>query len=61
MCLLMRGIYCDRKSNVISFCRKSKEKNPEIGTLNDYQKLEKVKRLFENEKYKEVINLLKKP
>ena len=53
----MRGIYCDRKSNVISYCRKNHILDLDLtfDQLNDYEKLDRVKRLFENEQYEEVI------
>ena len=63
MCILMRGIYCDRKSNVISYCRKNHalDLGVNVENLNDYEKLDRVKRLFENEKYQEVIHQLRRP
>jgi len=63
MCILMRGIFCDRKSNVISYVRKNHvlDFNLNFEDLNDYEKLDRVKRLFENEKYEDVIFALRKP
>ena len=59
----MRGIYCDRKSNVLSYCRKNHalDLGVKVEKLNDYEKLDRVKRLFENEKYEEVIHQLRRP
>ena len=60
MCLLMRGNHVAKKNNIMSYCRKSRMKKKMDGS-SEYSKLETVKRLFENEKYKEVIQFLKQP
>ena len=57
MCLLMRGNGIIKKNNIMSYCRKHQIFN-KTEDAGDYKKLDTVKRLFENEKYKEVIKFL---